>query len=112
MVNRCNVVACKYRKDSTIFKISHKNRDLKERWLKFLHRKIVPQEKYIFICEDHFEEKYLNKENNQRTRLRMSLNPVATIHPESLIKEKPSVFPNLTPLRKPPTERIFRPDEI
>ena len=35
-----------------------------------------------------------------------------TIYPESLIKDMPSVLPNLTPLRKAPTKRIFKPDEF
>ena len=42
----------------------------------------------------------------------MSLNPIPTIYPESLVKDMPSVLPNLTPLRKAPTKRIFKPDEI
>ena len=42
----------------------------------------------------------------------MSLNPIPTIYPESLVKDMPSFLPNLTPLRKAPTKRIFSPDEI
>ena len=42
----------------------------------------------------------------------MPLNPIPTIYPESLVKDMPSVLPNLTPLRKAPTKRIFKPDEI
>ena len=59
MVNRCNVVECKYKKDVAVFKVPQKNPELKEKskWLKFLNRKDPPQEKYIFICEHHFEEK-------------------------------------------------------
>ena len=55
---------------------------------------------------------YLEKENNHRTRFRMSLNPIPTMYPESLVKDMPSFLPNLTPLRKAPTKRIFSPDEI
>ena len=57
MVNRCNVVECKYKKDVEVFKVPQKNPELKEKWLKVLNRKDPPQEKYIFICEHHFEEK-------------------------------------------------------
>ena len=42
----------------------------------------------------------------------MALNPIPTIHPESLKEDMSSGLPNLTPLRKAPTERVFRPDEI
>ena len=42
----------------------------------------------------------------------MSLNPIPTMYPESLVKDMPSFLPNLTPLRKAPTKRIFRPDEF
>ena len=61
IVNRCNVVECKYKKDAVVFKVPQKNPELKEKWLKFLNRKDLPQENYIFICKHHFEEKYLKK---------------------------------------------------
>ena len=105
MFNRCNVVESKYKKDAAVFKVPQKNPDSKEKWLKFLNRKDPPQENYIFICEPHFEEKYLKKENDHRTRLRMSLNPIPTMYPESLVKDMPSFFPNLTPLRKAPKKK-------
>ena len=70
IVNRCNVVECKYKKDAAVFKVPKKNPELKEKWFKFLTRKDLPQENYLFKCEHHFEEKYLKKENDHRTRLR------------------------------------------
>ena len=42
----------------------------------------------------------------------MSLNPIPTMYTESLVKDMPSFLPNLTPLRKEPTKRIFSHDEI
>ena len=42
----------------------------------------------------------------------MSLNPIPTMYTESLVEDMPSVLPNLIPLRKAPTKRIFSPDEI
>ena len=48
----------------------------------------------------------------QSMRLRMELGLIPTIYPESLKEEMFSVLPNLTQLRKAPTERVFRPDEI
>ena len=87
---------CKYKEDAAVFKFPRKNPELKEKLLKFLNRKDPPQENYIFICENHFEEKNLKKENDHRTRFRMSLNPIPAMYPESLVKDMPSVLPNLT----------------
>ena len=42
----------------------------------------------------------------------MSMNPIPTIYPELLIKEMPSILPNLKPLRKTQIQRVFSPDEI
>ena len=97
MVNRCNVVECKYKKDAAVFKFPQKDPELKEKWFKFLNRKDLPQENYIFICEHYFEEKYLKKR-------KWSPNKVTNV-----IESHPY---NLTPLRKAPTKRIFRPDEF
>ena len=53
------------------------------------------------------------QKRSPRRKLRIHMrNPIPTIYPESLVKDMPSVLPNLTPLRKAPTKRIFRPDEI
>ena len=40
------------------------------------------------------------------------MNPIPTMYPESLIKEMSLILPNLKPLRKNPTQRVFSPDEI
>ena len=49
MLNRCNVVECKYKKDAAVFKVPQKNPELKEKWLKFLNRNDLPQENYVAI---------------------------------------------------------------
>ena len=49
MVNRCNVVECKYKKNVAVFKVPQKNPELKEKWLKFLNRKdLMFDEMYLY----------------------------------------------------------------
>ena len=43
--------------------------------MKLLDREDVKRLKTVFICEKHFEEKYLNR-NESQPRLNMSLLPV------------------------------------
>ena len=66
----------------------------------------------IFICEKYFEEKVINKENDKRKRLRMSLNLVPTIYPEAIAKTTLSVLPSSTPFLKPPKRISFQDDDI
>ena len=63
MVNRCNVVECKYKKDAAAFKVPQKNPELKEKWLKFLSRKDLPQENYIAI---HMRTSFRGKVHEKR----------------------------------------------
>ena len=99
MVNTCSVYGCHSEKEQTkaaVFKFPKENTELRQRWLRFINKKNVnPNSSYLFICERHFEEKYLNKQNNQRVRLCNAKNPVPTIHPPSIVKTTPSVLPNL-----------------
>ena len=79
----------------------------------FINRQDLSQkDTFLFVCVCHFQDKYLNRENGQRTRLKSHLNPVPTIHPESITKSSPSLLLNLSSQRKAPKERIFQPDEI
>ena len=63
MVNRCNVVECKYKKDAAVFKVPQKNPELKEKWLKFLNRKDLPQENYVAI---HMQTSFRGKVPEKR----------------------------------------------
>ena len=115
MVNTCSVYGC-YDKDnstkSAVFRLP-KDEDLKKRWLQFLNRRDINQNSsYVIICEKHFEEKHLNKENKTRVRLRKTNYPIPTIQPQSIVEKTPSVFPSLSTPRKLPTQRIFRQDEL
>ena len=74
----------------------------------FNRKNVNPNSSYLFICERHFEEKYLNKQNNQRVRLCNAKNPVPTIHPPSIVNTTPSVLPTLSTPRKPPKARVYR----
>ena len=69
MVNICAVCDC-FSKDPSkaAFKIP-KDLEQRRKWLKFLNRQDLPENmKYIYICELHFEEKFLNQ-NENRVRL-------------------------------------------
>ena len=116
MVNTCSVYGCHSEKEQTkaaVFKFPKENTELRQRWLRFINRKnLNPNSSYLFICERHFKEKYLNKQNNQRVRLCNAKNPVLTIHPPSIVKTTPSVLPTLSTPRKPPKARVYGEDEI
>ena len=66
--------------------------------------------KYLYVCELHFEEKFLNR-SKQRVRLVNAKKPVPTVLPQSLQEKKSLLQTNTTP-RKLPKQRVFRQDEI
>ena len=86
--------------------------DLKEHWIRFLNLKNELDGSTISMCENFFEEKVINKDNDKWKRLRMSLNPVPTIYPEAITKTTPSILPSSTPFWKLQTRRIFKEYEI
>ena len=60
----------------------------------------------VFICADHFEEKYM-KRNDKQPRLIKKLLPVPTIHPSGIYDEKPSCMPTTPSTHKAPTQRVY-----
>ena len=74
------------------------NENLRSQWIKLSKCQNASALKNSFICEKHFEDRFLKK-NEKRCRLNNHLNPVPTIYSD----KKP---------RKPPTERIFQPDQL
>lgn len=83
MVNKCTCQGCftnYYGHDSHSVFWLPKEENLRNVWIKFINRKDidVASMKYIFVCEKHFEEKYLNR-NKSRTRLINRMNPVPTL---------------------------------
>ena len=113
MGNKCKVKGCKtnYQKHNcgAVFKLPG-NPEIKQRWIKFLNRKDINDLRSVFICEKHFEEKYL-KRNQTRTRLDMSMLPVPTLQSRDDGCGSVSTPLNFK-LRKPPTERAFQQDEL
>ena len=111
MPNKCAVAGCKtgYLTASTkpMFKFPSDS-SLREKWIQFLQRQDYSPSSNSSICIDHFEEKYLIRHPN-RVRLNTSLYPIPTIHPSSTPQSQ-AVIPKHC--RKPPTERIFQPDEL
>lgn len=113
MVNRCNVIGCSTNfpghNEGAIFKLP-KDKDLRSIWIKFINRDDINLLKNVFICENHFENQYLNK-TGSRARLIMNKRPVPTIFPEPGTSSQ-SLLPNITKPRKPPTERVFQEDQL
>ena len=116
MVKSCSVYGFHSEKKETkaaVLKFPKENTELRQRWLRFINRKNVdPNSSYLFICEQHFDEKYLNKQNNQRVHLCNGKNPIPTIHPPSIVNRTPSVLPDLSTPRKSQKARVCREDEI
>ena len=85
MVNKCIVVGCYTNFEGhgkgAVFGLP-KDRDLKCRWIRFLNRQDFGSSSYVFICERHFEDKYLNRCNEKRTRLKNKLKPIPSIYTE------------------------------
>ena len=64
-----------------------KDLEQQRKWPKFLNRQdLLENMKYIYICELHFEEKFLNQ-NENRVRLINKMHPLATIFPETLLRK-------------------------
>ena len=56
-----------------------KEEDLKCRWIKFLNRQdFDASSSYVFICEKHFKEKYLNRCRGSQVRKSVTSPPVST----------------------------------
>ena len=72
------------------------------KWIAFWDREDVHSLKNVFICERHFEDKFLKK-NEKRFRLAMEKNKVPTILPGRKKSEH---------RRKEPALRIFQEDQL
>ena len=78
-----------------------------------MDRKDVDKLKTVFLCEKHFEEKYLNS-NESRIRLystNKSMLPVPTLLPKDDKCGSVTVCTNLK-VRKPPTVRVLQQDQF
>lgn len=114
MVNKCSVFGCdtnhKPNSKGAVFGLP-KEEDLKRRWIVFLHRNNISNLKNIFICEKHFQDKFLNK-NEKRTRLIMKIKPYPTILSEGQRNLPLSSQPKISMPRKPPAIRIIQEDQL
>ena len=113
MVNRCSVYGCRTNHDDgdvgVVFGLkSVKELERKQRWFRFCNRPDLRMDGCIFVCEKHFGKQYI-KRNKGRLRLRKKMFPVSTIQP---VDVPPSCLPTITKMRKQPTERVFRADEL
>lgn len=112
MGNKCRVKGCttNYQNydSGAVFKLP-KEPEIRQRWIKFLNRNDVDKLKGVFVCEKHFEDKFLNK-NQTRTCLNKSMLPVPTL--QSKEDNCGSAICTNLKLRKPPTERIFQSDQF
>ena len=60
------------------------------------------------ICIDHFEERFI-VQHTKKALLNYSMNPIPTTHPSFIPSSLPTVP---SECRKPPTFRIYQPDEL
>ena len=77
---------------------------------KFANRSNWTRTKYSVKCMKHFEDKFIFHGKGKRKKLKLSLNPVLTIHSKATL-EKPSTIPTTSTKRKPPKEKTFQEDE-
>ena len=115
MVNKCSVFGCKTNYDGhdagTVFGLKAvKDPERKAKWFAFCNRKDLRPDGSIFVCEKHFEEKFMRR-NDKQPRLNKNLNPVPTIQPLGVYEDKPSCLPSIPKARKPPKQRVFQPDQ-
>lgn len=114
MVNRCCVYGCltNQRKHNTgsVFPLP-KEESVKKQWINFINRADINSLKNVYVCEFHFEEKYL-KRNDRRVHLLYKLDPVPNILSDDQKDVPSSVLPKVSKPRKTPTERRIQSDQI
>ena len=65
----------------TVFGLkSLKDQDQKAKWIKFINRRDINVDGCVFVCEKHFEERFMRR-NEKQPRLIKEMLPVPTIHP-------------------------------
>ena len=112
MVNKCCVVGCRsnYKGEKIVPVFSFPSEeDIKNRWLKFFHRKDWQPTSSAVICIKHFGGKFLKKgEHEKRFRLIKTLKQIPTIYPAST---KTSSTYKVSLTRKSPKKRVFQEDQ-
>jgi len=114
MPNKCSAPFCftnyQGHEKGTVFKLP-KEEEARKKWIKFINRNDSTSLKRIFICEKHFEGRFLVR-NDCRTRLKTSMNPVPTLFSKDQNILPESMKPIISKERKPPAQRVFQPDEL
>ena len=105
MVNRFNASGCYTNypghNSASVFRLPN-DPQLQVTWVKFLNRLTdVHALKNIFLCQHHFEDKYLNN-SGSRIRLKLDKKPVPTIFSDSQKCVLKSLLLTVTKQRKPP----------
>ena len=118
MVYKCCIVGCRSdytaEEANTAFSFP-KDKDIRERWIKFVNRKDWLSTSSSYICKNNFEPKYFRKgQNNKRYRLIKKLKPVPTIFKPSYITQSSSTSNLISPvsiLRKSSRKRIIQEEQ-
>lgn len=125
MVNKCVVVGCdtgykKRKRDVSTedviiirkgsFHFPKNNKELFQKWTKFVSRKDWAPSDNSVICSEHFESRFILR--GKRIKLNWELNPVPSIYPENFTPQS-SLLPSIlsTAQRKYPKDRTTIPDE-
>ena len=94
----------------TKFHFPLKNFELNRLWIRFVNRKEWKPTNHSFLCEVHFEEKYIVRVGT--SNLKWSMNPIPTKHSRELLKMLSSLLPTGKTTRKPPRERFIFNDQM
>ena len=86
MVKKCCVPNCKsgYSTNHYVTEFSfpcETNLELRRKWILAIRRKDFTVTKNTFVCENHFEEKFIRQNNSGQKRLRWDMEPVPSIFP-------------------------------
>ena len=114
MVNKRVVFGCNSgystcKENVSSFRFPAANPELLQKWIKFVNRADWIPTKNSVICCKHFESKFLNE--GKRTKLHWKLNSIPTVHAAKGLQQESSLQTPTTS-RKPPTSRIYQPDEL
>jgi len=118
MPNKCVAYGCSTgyltetstREDNiATFHFPMKKQELLNRWNRFVNRSDWTATSSSVLCEKHFKEDVIKR--GKRTTLDWNQTPIPTIQ-SSLARKRPSSFPAICEIRKPPKIRNIQEDQI
>ena len=95
MINRCVALkstpgyASNEKKLIAKFHFPLKNAESNKQWIRFVNSRNWLATKHSMLCKLHFEEKYLRR--GEKCILQWSMNPVATVYPQKLLRKESSL---------------------